>query len=127
MLLASQWIGALRTAPSLLKISVFHFRRLLALEGAASTGLLPIGRPSARSGRSSPIIAEFEGVQTLASACRATRSSPPRGLAGASNPGSTDNRRRRSIKCSARYWASTHEGVILVRQIAFKPIPRCVY
>ena len=25
------------------------------------------------------------------------------------NPGSTDNRRRRSIKCSARYWASTHE------------------
>ena len=28
------------------------------------------------------------------------------------NPGSTDNRRRRSIKCSARYWASTHESTI---------------
>ena len=26
------------------------------------------------------------------------------------NPGSTDDRRRRSIKCSARYWASTHES-----------------
>ena len=25
------------------------------------------------------------------------------------NPGSTDNRCRRSIKCSVRYWASTHE------------------
>ena len=44
------------------------------------------GRPSARSGRSSQIIAEIEGGSTLASDCRATRSSPPRGLAGASKP-----------------------------------------
>ena len=43
-------------------------------------GLLPIGRPSAGNGgtpRSSP---SSKGAPTLASACRATRSSPPRGL-----------------------------------------------
>ena len=58
----------------------------LALEGAGVVWLLPIGRPSARSGRRWQIIAELEGGSTLASACRAARSSPPRGLAGASKP-----------------------------------------
>ena len=58
----------------------------LAFEGTGGYWLLPIGRPSARSGRSSQIIAELEGGSTLASACRAARSSPPRGLEDASKP-----------------------------------------
>ena len=58
----------------------------LVLEGTGVTWLLPVGRPSARSGRSSLVIAELEGGLTLASACRAARSSPPRGLEDASKP-----------------------------------------
>ena len=40
----------------------------------------------------------------LVSDYRAARFSPSRGLADALNLGLTDNRRLRSIKCSARYW-----------------------
>ena len=43
-------------------------------------------RPSARNGRSSPVTAELVGIRTIATACPATRSSPRRGLAGASEP-----------------------------------------
>ena len=54
--------------------------------GRTGYWLLLTGRPSARNGRSSQIIAELEGGSTLASACRAARSSPQRGLADASKP-----------------------------------------
>ena len=57
-----------------------------AVESAEVMRAAPCRPPSARSWRSSPIIAEFKGVQILASACRAARSSPPRGLANAAKP-----------------------------------------
>ena len=79
-LVALEQLGVEHTVPTLrnAKLNLANPRRQITLAIARSAA-----SPPEAGGRSSP---NSKGTQTLASACRAMRSSPSRGLAGASKP-----------------------------------------
>ena len=58
--------------------------------------------PSARSGRNSPIIAEFERVSNPRLGL--SRYALREGWRVPRNPGSADNRRQRFFKCNTKFW-----------------------
>ncbi len=59
------------------------------LAGVPEVDRAVVGRQAVQK----PIIAEFEGAPALGEGWQMPR-----------NPGSTDDRRQRSIKCSEKYW-----------------------